>query len=237
MADESWIKLYRKLTESLVFSNEKCLKIWIWCLCKAGYVDKEIIFGRQKIKLKKGQFIMGGIKAEETLRIARTTIYYWLNFLKDEGMIDIKKTNKYTIITIQNWDEYQNVDIKKTSNVTTDGQQMDTNKNIKNNKKHIYGEFKNVLLLDEEFQKLKDKYGDKHKWHIENLSEAIARKGYKYKSHYLTILKWDEKKETTQKSKLTIDEVYAEIGTVTPEIRKTKLLNNYEFVGDGYIRK
>jgi hypothetical protein len=149
VADETWIKLYRKLTDSLVFSNEKCLKIWIWCLCKSGYIDKEIVFGRQKIKLKKGQFIMGGIKAEETLRIARTTIYYWLNFLKDEGMIDIKKTNKYTIITIQNWDEYQNVDIKKTSNVTSDGQQMDTNKNIKNIKKeyNIYSEQSSEMIL------------------------------------------------------------------------------------------
>ena len=125
--DNGWIKLHRKLLENPIFDSEKGLKIWIWCTLKANHKDNFVIFGRKKLLVKKGQFIMGGIKAEEVLKIARTTIYYWIDFLQKEGMIDIKKTNKYTIITIQNWDKYQDVDIKKTSNVTTSGQQVDTN--------------------------------------------------------------------------------------------------------------
>ena len=59
--------------------------------------------------------------------------------------------------------------------------------------KHKYGEFKNVLLTDDEVVKLQEKFP--HDWtqRIENLSEGIARKGYKYKSHYLAILNWAKK--------------------------------------------
>jgi len=67
-------------------------------------------------------------------------------------------------------------------------------------KKHKYGEHKNVLLTDEEYKKLQDRFPD-YEAKIETFSEAIARKGYKYKSHYLAILDWarrDEKKAPQQ---------------------------------------
>ena len=55
--------------------------------------------------------------------------------------------------------------------------------------KHKYGEYRNVLLTDEELDKLKTKFPD---WEdrIENLSLYIESKGARYKSHYATILSW-----------------------------------------------
>lgn len=55
--------------------------------------------------------------------------------------------------------------------------------------KHKHGEYKNVLLKDEELQKLKDEYEN---WEelIKYLDEYIEMKGYKAKSHYLCIKKW-----------------------------------------------
>lgn len=55
--------------------------------------------------------------------------------------------------------------------------------------KHKYGEYQNVLLKDEELQKLKEKYQN---WEelIRYLDEYIEMKGYKAKSHYLCIKKW-----------------------------------------------
>ena len=60
---------------------------------------------------------------------------------------------------------------------------------VKANKKHKYGEYKHVLLKDEELQKLKDKYEN---WEelITYLDEYIEMKGYKANSHYLCIKKW-----------------------------------------------
>jgi hypothetical protein len=57
--------------------------------------------------------------------------------------------------------------------------------------KDIYGEFKNVLLSLDERNKLERKFGSVGTagW-IKTLDEGIELKGYKYKSHYLAILKW-----------------------------------------------
>jgi len=56
--------------------------------------------------------------------------------------------------------------------------------------KRKYGEFQNVLLTDEEYQKLKKRFENQVDAMIENLSMGIESKGYKYKSHYATILNW-----------------------------------------------
>ena len=55
--------------------------------------------------------------------------------------------------------------------------------------KHKYGEWKNVLLTDDELLKLKTKFPDWGQW-IERLSGYIASTGKRYKSHYATILVW-----------------------------------------------
>ena len=68
--------------------------------------------------------------------------------------------------------------------------------------KHKYGEYKNVLLTDEELDKLKTEYSDFEE-RIERLSGYIASKGDKYRSHYATIRNWarkDAKEQPKQSS-------------------------------------
>lgn len=62
--------------------------------------------------------------------------------------------------------------------------------------KKDYGEFKNVKLSDDEYEKLIDRLGNKKTEDmLERLSGYIASKGKKYKSHYATILQWSRKDE------------------------------------------
>jgi hypothetical protein len=57
--------------------------------------------------------------------------------------------------------------------------------------KHKHGEYKNVLLTDEEYTTLKDDYGESQtESAIRYFSEAKEMKGYKYKSDYLAMRKW-----------------------------------------------
>ena len=58
--------------------------------------------------------------------------------------------------------------------------------------KHEYGEYKNVLLTDEELEKLKTEYSD-YEERIERLSSYVESTGKKYKSHYATIRVWARK--------------------------------------------
>lgn len=58
--------------------------------------------------------------------------------------------------------------------------------------KHKYGEYSNVLLTDDELEKLKKEYPD-YEDRIERLSSYIASTGKSYKSHYATIRNWARK--------------------------------------------
>ncbi len=66
-------------------------------------------------------------------------------------------------------------------------------------KKHKYGEYKNVLLSDDELEKLKAEYPD---WQerIERLSSYVASTGKSYKSHYATIRNWARKDKPQSKT-------------------------------------
>lgn len=59
--------------------------------------------------------------------------------------------------------------------------------------RHKYGQYSNVLLSDEELDKLKAEFPDDWEERIERLSEYIASKGVKYKSHLATIRAWSRK--------------------------------------------
>ena len=61
--------------------------------------------------------------------------------------------------------------------------------------KKAYGEFQNVMLTDDEYEKLCSHFGNSYyagQW-IGRLDEYIASKGAKYKNHYATILNWERK--------------------------------------------
>ncbi|MCQ2589308.1 MAG: helix-turn-helix domain-containing protein [Treponema sp.] len=64
--------------------------------------------------------------------------------------------------------------------------------NAKNEKqKHKHGEFQNVLLTENEYNKLSQELGsNKANAVIQYFSEMKEMKGYKYKSDYLAIKKW-----------------------------------------------
>lgn len=64
--------------------------------------------------------------------------------------------------------------------------------------RHSYGEYDNVLLSDDELEKLKIEIPDYNSY-IENLSSYIASTGKKYKSHYATIRNWVKKDKDNKK--------------------------------------
>lgn len=135
-----YVKLWRKLEDSDIFKNEKALKIWIWILIRANHQENTVLFGRQKIHLNKGEFIMGLNKASEHLNLAKSTIHFWVNYLKDLEMVELKKTNKYTIIKVKNWEDYQDTctqtELQKNSKRTLKETNNNDKECIKNDKEY-----------------------------------------------------------------------------------------------------
>ena len=75
-------------------------------------------------------------------------------------------------------------------------------KKEKDSIKHKYGEYKHVLLTNNEYSKLLDQYGSSGlETIITYLDEYLEMKGTKYKSHYMVIKKWGAKAALEQRSK------------------------------------
>lgn len=70
-------------------------------------------------------------------------------------------------------------------------------KNSRGGGKHARGFFANVLLTDDELQKLAAEIPN-YEEYIEKLSHYIESNGKKYKSHYATILMWHRKDREKQ---------------------------------------
>lgn len=108
----------------------------------------------RKVALRPGQFVYGRTKASEQLRIKPSTLNDIITWLKDDQIIDIKSNNKFSVITVVNWDLYQieeyETDSKTDNKATTKQQQSDTNKNVKN--------VKNIKDLSLEFEKFRQRY-------------------------------------------------------------------------------
>ena len=72
----------------------------------------------------------------------------------------------------------------------------------KNNKyiRHKYGEYNNVLLSDEDMEKLKTEFPNDYNSRIDNLSMYIASSGKSYKNHLATIRNWARKEKPKQQT-------------------------------------
>ena len=64
--------------------------------------------------------------------------------------------------------------------------------------RHKYGMYKNVLLSDEDYQKLQEEFHHDYSERIDRLSEYIASTGKSYKSHLATIRSWARKEKPTK---------------------------------------
>lgn len=126
------------------------------------------------------------------------------------GMIRI--TNG--LLTINNWEKRQYSEgysrvkefRKRKSNAEDNDRiyknRIEENREDKNIPIPTYGEFQKVKLSLEEYKKLIDKFGEKNtNLLIAELDTGIASKGYKYKSHYATILNWARRKFAEHQNK------------------------------------
>lgn len=130
-----YIKLHRKLLDSEIFWNERLLKVWVWCLIRASYATRSAVIGHQRISLLPGQFITGQKTASEALEIAPATVWRYLHLLEELGNLTLKTNNKFTVVTVVNWDLYQSKDSEVNNKRITNEEQMNTNKKVKKEKK------------------------------------------------------------------------------------------------------
>ena len=116
-----WIKLQRKLLVSTVFSDERRLKVFIWCLIRANPKPIDVQVGRQTIHLERGQFITGRNEAARELGMSPSAVRRWLTLLADGQQISLSANNKFTLVTVEKYGLYQD---QKSRGGQVSGQQI-----------------------------------------------------------------------------------------------------------------
>lgn len=97
--------------------------------------------------------------------------------------------------------------VNENDNLNLNVTEKDINTTTSKQPKHKYGEHNNVLLTDEEYNKLKELFPADYNKRINALSEGLALKDYGYKSHYLAVIRWakndNERITSNEKNKRT----------------------------------
>lgn len=122
--NNGYLKLSRSITDSEVWCDSNVLKLWLLCLTKARYKNGHTLINGKKVVLKQGEFITGreslykefnkGVKKKQI--VSESTLWNWIKNFEKSGKLNIKSTNKYSVITILNWNKYQDSDESLTSN-------------------------------------------------------------------------------------------------------------------------
>jgi len=139
---QGWIKVHRKLIDSGIWKKPAMLKLWMYCLMKATHKKTKTILDMEEVELQEGEFITGrdslaedfnkGMNKED--KKSAITLWRWMKNFEKWEMLNIRSTNKYSIVTVLNWDEYQENEQQMNIQRTSDEQPMNTNKNAKNAK-------------------------------------------------------------------------------------------------------
>ena len=157
---QGWIQLHRKLLDNPIFKNYKLLQTFLYCLLRAQHKDSEILIGQSVVEIKIGQLLTGRKAISAATGLSEQSVRSSLSLLEKLQILTIKPTTKYSIISISNWDSYQQPNQQTTNKQPTNNQQTTTCNNVNkvknDNKEIIYSDWIDKKSWDEFEQHRKD---------------------------------------------------------------------------------
>ncbi|HHC9959502.1 TPA: DnaD domain protein [Staphylococcus aureus] len=163
-----WISIDRSIQNHCLFKEKRTFskfEAWIYLLMEANHSKAKVPIGNQIVTVERGQRLTSILTLSDLFNWSRFKVKTFLDLLESDGMLEVKTTSKYTLITIVNYDFYQSEqgrnqhqnDIKPTSkqhqsniNPTSKQHQTNTNNNDNkdNNEKNVNNEKKKVTAFD-----------------------------------------------------------------------------------------
>ena len=140
-----YIKLWRKSFDSGLHYGSKTWLLWTYILCNATHKEIPMHINGKTITLNPGDFLTGRKKLSAELMISERGIRTRLEHLESYGNIKIKATNRFSIISVVNWDIYQSdnpdsdqqndqQNVQQLTNNRPAGDHKQEHKNVKNEK-------------------------------------------------------------------------------------------------------
>ena len=140
-----WVKLHRKIEDNPILRKSKRysnFEAFIWLLLRANYDQAKVVIGSKIYNLKKGQLITSQKKICKKFGWGNSRLKTFLKLLKNDGMIEVRSYKQLTMITLLNWESYQETKSQKKHKRTTTKSQQTTDKKkeriIKKNKENEF---------------------------------------------------------------------------------------------------
>lgn len=122
MSNRGWVKIDRALFTSNFWLSEEPFDVrsaWVDLIGLANHEDKDVMIGRQNLKIKRGQHFTSIVKLSRRWNWSRKRVYHYLGMLEGASMVTRKVTHNGTLLTIVNYGKYQDmVSTKVTPTVT-----------------------------------------------------------------------------------------------------------------------
>jgi len=166
--NEGWIKLHRSTLENpIVMKDSDHIAIWVYLLMNATHKEYDSYFSGNRITLKPGQLITVRRKIASDLRCSESKVQRVLTCFKNEHQIEKQVSNQNRLLTIVNWNKYQQGEHQGEHQLnndrTTSEQRVNTNKNDKNGNNGNNGK-----KVGEQGQIFDDKQKELSKWLKDN---------------------------------------------------------------------
>ena len=141
MKGKTYIKLYRSLLNWRWYKDGNTFRLFLHLLLKANIKDSDF----ENITVKRGEVITGRKQLADDLGMSERNVRTALNHLKSTNEVTSRKTSKFTIISIKNYDLYQQVTNEVTSNRPASDQQVTSNRpHLKNGRKKEWKNYNNA---------------------------------------------------------------------------------------------
>ena len=102
-----WIKVYRELADHWLARHPEKLGWWVLLLLKVAHEDKKVLVGNQMVELKRGQIIASLTFLAELWQTSKRTAERFVELLEKEQMLSRCVSRKVSVITICNYESYQ----------------------------------------------------------------------------------------------------------------------------------
>lgn len=101
--DEGYIKLYRSMKDWEWYQDSNTKVVFLHLLLNANLKDSRF----QGYEVPRGSLVIGRRKLSKELNISERAVRTALKHLKMTNEVTIKVTNRFSIVTIVNWESYQ----------------------------------------------------------------------------------------------------------------------------------
>lgn len=102
-----YVKLWRKSKDNGLMTNPEAWLVWCRILLSVTHKSYQQVVGKKVVELEPGQMITGRKALSTATGLSEKIVRNCLELLEKMGNITKKRANKYSIITICNWETYQ----------------------------------------------------------------------------------------------------------------------------------